>query len=88
MGAAVHAALNGDREHPATPCTPDQLAAKARAAVAAGAALLHLHQYDETGQQTLWAQPCAAALRAVRTGSRGQRRERQASDHPPAGAHH
>jgi uncharacterized protein (DUF849 family) len=42
MGVAVHAALNGDRAHPATPRTPDQLAAEARATAAAGAASQHL----------------------------------------------
>ena len=71
MGVAVHAALNGDREHPATPCTPDQLAAEARAAVAAGAVSLHLHPHDATGRQTLQAEPCAAALRAVRAACPG-----------------
>jgi uncharacterized protein (DUF849 family) len=62
----VHAALNGDREHPATPRTPDQLAAEARAAVAAGARSVHLHPYDHAGLQTLAAEPCAAVVRAVR----------------------
>lgn len=71
MSLLVHAALNGDREHPATPRTPDQLAAEARAAVDAGAASLHLHPYNNAGEQTLHPEPCAAALRAVRSSCPG-----------------
>jgi len=62
----LQAALNGDREHPATPRTPAELAAEARAAVDAGARSLHLHPYGDDGRQTLAAGPCAAALRAAR----------------------
>ena len=54
------------RDHPAVPRTPDELAAEARAAVDAGARVLHLHPYDADGHETLEAEPCAAALRAVR----------------------
>ena len=71
MRAAVHAALNGDRVHPATPRTPKQLAAEVRAAVDAGAVSVHLHPYDQTGEQTLGAEPCAMALRAVRVSCPG-----------------
>jgi uncharacterized protein (DUF849 family) len=67
----VQAALNGDRDHPATPRTADELAAEGRAAVDAGAHVLHLHPYDEDGRQTLAAEPCAAALRAVRAACPG-----------------
>ena len=67
----LQAALNGDRDHPAAPRTPDELAAEARAAVGAGASSLHLHPYDEHGRETLAAEPCAAALRAVRTACPG-----------------
>lgn len=59
-------ALNGDRDHPAVPRTPEELASEARASVDAGARVLHLHPYDAGGRQTLEAEPCAAALRAVR----------------------
>ena len=45
---------------------PDELAAEARASVDAGARVLHLHPYDADGLQTLAAEPCAAAIRAVR----------------------
>jgi uncharacterized protein (DUF849 family) len=67
----VHAALNGDRDHPALPRTPDELAVEARAAIEAGAVSVHLHPYDDDGRQTLEAKPCAAALRAVRTACPG-----------------
>src|SRR5215207_4848817 len=67
----LQAALNGDREHPASPRTPQELAAQARAAVEAGARSLHLHPYDEHGRETLAAEPCAAALRAVRAACPG-----------------
>lgn len=63
-GDFLQAALNGDREHPAVPRTPEELAVEARAAVDAGARSLHLHPYDERGRQTLAAEPCADALRA------------------------
>lgn len=67
----LEAALNGDRIHPALPRTPAELAAEGRAAVDAGAQVLHLHPYDDDGQQTLASGPCAAALRAVRAACPG-----------------
>ena len=67
----VQAALNGNREHPALPRTPEELAREALAAVTAGAKSLHLHVYDGRGQETLEAEPCAAALRAVRSACPG-----------------
>jgi uncharacterized protein (DUF849 family) len=67
----LQAALNGDRAHPASPRTPDELAREARAAVDAGAMSLHLHPYDEGGRETLASEPCAAALRAVRAACPG-----------------
>lgn len=62
----LQAALNGDREHPAAPRTPEQLAADTQAAVAAGAMSVHIHPYDDKGLQTLDAEPCAWAIKAVR----------------------
>jgi uncharacterized protein (DUF849 family) len=62
----LQAALNGDRDHPAVPRTPEELASEARASVDAGARVLHLHPYDTDGRQTFDAAPCAAAIRAVR----------------------
>jgi uncharacterized protein (DUF849 family) len=67
----LEAALNGDRVHPALPRTPAELAAEGRAAVLAGAQVLHLHPYDDHGRQTLASEPCAAALRAVRAACPG-----------------
>jgi uncharacterized protein (DUF849 family) len=60
----LQAALNGSRVHPALPRTPLELAA--RAAVDAGAVVVHLHPYDDDGRETLEAEACAAALRSVR----------------------
>lgn len=62
----LQAALNGGREHPAVPRTPEELAVEAHASVDAGAESLHLHPHDENGRQTLEAEPCAKVLRAVR----------------------
>ena len=67
----LEAALNGSRVHPCVPRTPEDLAAAARASVAAGARVLHLHPYDAAGRETLAAEPCAAALRAVRAACPG-----------------
>lgn len=67
----LQAALNGDRDHPAAPRTPEDLAAEARAAVDAGAQSLHLHPFDDAGRQTLEAETCAATLRAVRAACPG-----------------
>jgi uncharacterized protein (DUF849 family) len=62
-------ALNGARsraEHPAVPQTPEELARDARACVAEGAGVLHLHPYDTDGRETLEEGACAAAIEAVR----------------------
>lgn len=64
--AWVQAALNGDRAHPATPRTPDELAREARLAVAAGARSVHVHSYDGHGEQSLAPAVCAATIRAIR----------------------
>src|SRR2546421_10864899 len=69
MTPLLEACLNGERtpdEHPAIPRTPEELATDSRAAVDAGAAVLHLHPYDEAGRQSLAPDPCAAALEAGR----------------------
>ena len=67
----LQAALNGNRDHPAVPSTPEELARDARLVVDAGAKSLHLHSYDEHGWETLEAKPCAAALQAVRAACPG-----------------
>lgn len=69
MSPLLQVALNGSRsasEHPSIPRTPRQLAEQSRTAVDAGAEVIHLHPYDAAGGETLAAQLCAAALRAVR----------------------
>jgi uncharacterized protein (DUF849 family) len=74
MPPLLEAALNGARtkaEHPAIPRTPDELAEAARGAVAEGARVLHLHPYGADGRETLAAEPCAAALEAVRAACPG-----------------
>jgi len=67
----LQAALNGSREHPAVPHTPQELAADARLVVAAGAQSVHLHAFDQQGRESLAAVACAAALRAVRAACPG-----------------
>jgi uncharacterized protein (DUF849 family) len=67
----LQAALNGNRDHPALPRTPLELAEAARLAVKAGAQVLHLHPYDEAKRETLAQGPCAAALVAVRAACPG-----------------
>jgi uncharacterized protein (DUF849 family) len=62
----LEVALNGSREHPRVPRTPQQLADEARAAVEAGAQVIHMHPFDDSGRETLAAAPSAAALNAVR----------------------
>ncbi|RCV54885.1 3-keto-5-aminohexanoate cleavage protein [Marinitenerispora sediminis] len=67
----IVACLNGDRRpgaHPALPVSADQLAADARAVVAAGATWLHVHPRDSRGGQALEPQvvtPLLAKLRAA-----------------------
>lgn len=70
----LQVALNGSRtaaEHPAIPRTPGELARESRAAVDAGADVLHVHAYDEDGRETLAGEPNAAALRAIRAACPG-----------------
>jgi len=62
----LQAALNGDRDHPATPRSPQAVASDARAAVDAGADVVHVHAFDLEGVQTLDGAACAAVVRAVR----------------------
>ncbi|MEV5504882.1 3-keto-5-aminohexanoate cleavage protein [Streptomyces orinoci] len=61
--------LNGPRtraDHDRLPVTPEELAAAARAAVAAGAEDVHLHPKDAQGRDSLAPGPVAAAVSAVR----------------------
>jgi uncharacterized protein (DUF849 family) len=67
----VQAALNGNRNHPTVPRMPQELATDAHLVVEAGARSVHLHAYNECGQETLAAKPCALALQAVRAACPG-----------------
>jgi uncharacterized protein (DUF849 family) len=65
----LQACLNGDRDkhfHSATPLTPDELAADARAVVEAGAHELHIHARDAEGRESLHPDDMARALAAIR----------------------
>lgn len=62
----LQAALNGNRIHPAAPRTPAAIAEAARAAVAAGARSVHVHAFDDHGEETLDPSSCARVLRAIR----------------------
>lgn len=65
----LQACLNGKRTKdfsPAVPVTPAEIAADARAVVAAGAAELHLHARDASGAESLHASDVAATIGAVR----------------------
>lgn len=64
------AAINGASApgtHPGLPVTPDELAAAARSALAAGADAIHLHVRDASGAESLAGGDVAAVLAAVRT---------------------
>ena len=70
----LQVALNGSRsddEHPTIPRTPAALAEAARASVAAGAQVIHLHPFDAAGIETFASDACAAAVRAVRAACPG-----------------
>ncbi|GAA3727691.1 uncharacterized protein (DUF849 family) [Spinactinospora alkalitolerans] len=65
----IVACLNGDRRpgaHPSLPVSADQLAADARAVVAAGATEVHVHPRDAKGAQSLEPQVLTAVLEALR----------------------
>jgi uncharacterized protein (DUF849 family) len=65
----LKACLNGKRsqaEFPAVPVTPDELAADAAAAVAAGAEAIHLHARGRDGAESVRAGDVGAAVAAVR----------------------
>jgi uncharacterized protein (DUF849 family) len=65
----LQACLNGRRrrsDHPAVPLTPEELAADARRAVAAGAAELHVHPRVSGGADTTEPGAAGATVRAIR----------------------
>ncbi len=70
----LQACLNGGRDkgfHAATPLTPRELAADARAVVDAGAQQLHIHPRDAAGQESLHPDDTARALEAIRAAAPG-----------------
>jgi uncharacterized protein (DUF849 family) len=70
----LQACLNGGRDegfHAATPLTPRELAADARAVVEAGAQQLHIHSRDAAGRESLHPDDTASALEAIRAGVPG-----------------
>lgn len=70
MTRMLQAALNGAREHPGVPRTPQELAVAALGAATAGAHVVHIHAFDGA-RETLAPRPCAAAVAAVRAACPG-----------------
>jgi uncharacterized protein (DUF849 family) len=69
MAITLQAALNGPYskdDHPAMPVSASELAADARACVAAGAGAIHLHPRDADGRESLHAGVVDAVVREVR----------------------
>jgi uncharacterized protein (DUF849 family) len=70
----LQACLNGKRsqaEFPAVPVTPDELAADAAGAVAAGAEAIHLHARGRDGAESVLAGDVGAAVAEVRVACPG-----------------
>ena len=70
----LQACLNGGRaktEHSLIPCTPQELAADARATSVLGAAEFHIHPRGADGLESLEPRDVAAALQAVRASAPG-----------------
>jgi uncharacterized protein (DUF849 family) len=70
----VKACLNGNRspdEHPAIPCTPEELASEAASAVAQGAAAVHVHPRRPDSRETLDPDRCAEVVAAFRAACPG-----------------
>lgn len=62
----LQVALNGDRKHVSAPRRPTAVAQDAAASVRAGAHSVHVHAYDDDGNETLDASACGAVVRAIR----------------------
>ncbi len=70
----IQAALNGGRtqaEHGAVPITPEELAASAREAVAAGAASIHFHARSQDGRESVYGEDVARGVAAIRSAAPG-----------------
>jgi uncharacterized protein (DUF849 family) len=64
----IEVALNGGRtraEHPGVPCSPQEMAAAAKEAVAAGAGAAHFHVRGADGRESVDADDVARAVSAV-----------------------
>ena len=66
MNLFLQIALNGDRNHPAVPKTPDEIAKDAKACIDAGAHSVHVHAFDDHGKETLDGTSCGRVLKAIR----------------------
>jgi uncharacterized protein (DUF849 family) len=62
----LQVALNGDRQHPAVPKTPEEIAEDVKKVIDAGAHGVHVHAFDEMGKETLDAIACSRVLMAIR----------------------
>lgn len=74
MARQLKACLNGDRttaDHPAVPVTPEQLAFEAKAAVLAGARMLHVHPRGADARESLVWSDIQAAVSAMRAACPG-----------------
>lgn len=70
----IEASLNGGRtraEHPHVPCSPEEMAAAAKEAVAAEAGAAHFHVRAADGRETVDADDVARAVSAVRAAMPG-----------------
>ena len=70
----IKAAINGGRtldEHPAIPCTPQEIASAASAAVKGGADVVHAHARTADGGQSIAPTDVAAMVRAVKAADPG-----------------
>ncbi len=66
IAVAPNGARKTKADHPALPITPKEIAVAAADAVAAGAAMIHLHVRDEQGRHSLDVEAYRAAIAAVR----------------------
>jgi 3-keto-5-aminohexanoate cleavage enzyme len=66
LSVAPNGARKTKADHPQLPISPAELAATARAAAEAGAAMIHLHVRDEQGAHTLDPGAYRAAIEAIR----------------------
>ena len=70
----IQAALNGGRtraEHAAVPITPEELAASAREAVAAGATSIHFHARSQDGRESVHGEDVARGVSAIHAAAPG-----------------